>query len=122
AGDVPAVADIDLGGVAAGPVDTAEMDGIGAGHAEARLVHDVGKRLDVHRLVAGRIGIGDIAGDGRLAGFRAGRMAGGKIEKVNGSQILRPPLFSPKSRQAILPEAGARSVRNSRYSKGISGT
>ena len=53
---------------------------------EPGLVHHVGEGLDVERLVAGRVDVGDIAGDRCLARFRPARVAGGEIEEIDGGQ------------------------------------
>src|SRR5579871_6639938 len=82
------------------------MGDVGSRHGEAGLIHDVAEGLDVERFIAGRIGVGDVAGDRRLARFRPTGMARGKIEEVDRVHANFSAAHKWQSRQATLPEAG----------------
>ena len=86
---------------------------IGRRHRQARLLHRHLEGLDVERLEAGGIGIGDVAGDGRLPRRQPAIVLRDNIEKMNGGPwpASVKSWLRPCSRWLILYEACARRRR-----------
>jgi hypothetical protein len=63
----------------------AHVPGFGRRHGQARLLHGHFEGLDVEGLEAGRIGIGDVAGDRCLPGRQPAVVLRDDIEEMNRS-------------------------------------
>ena len=63
------------------------MSGVGRRQFDRRGVEDGGERLDVDRAIAGRVRIGDVAGDGCLARRQPLRLLGGDFEEIDRRQL-----------------------------------